>query len=64
MGQMLTYHEQISLTYLLSKTHKDGKSKARFLRKFGFDETDVSLLAYNLIEIAQHEEVAEIISNA
>jgi len=28
--------------YLLSETHAVGKSKARFFRGFGFDETNVT----------------------
>lgn len=30
--------------YLLSETHAVGKSKARFFRSLGFDETNVSEL--------------------
>jgi hypothetical protein len=50
--------------YLLSETHKDGKSKAKFLRRLGFNETNVELLERNLIDIAQFEEVKEVVSSA
>ncbi len=49
--------------YLLSETHAIGKSKAKFLRAFGFDETNVNVLAQALIAIAQSEEVKEVISS-
>jgi hypothetical protein len=46
--------------YLLSETHIIGKSKARFFRSFGFDETNVNQFEQGLIHIAQTELVAEI----
>jgi hypothetical protein len=49
--------------YLLSETHKDGKSKAKLLRRLGFNEENVELLERNLLNIAQSEEVSEVISS-
>jgi hypothetical protein len=45
--------------YLLSETHNVGKSKARFFRSFGFDETTVNQFEQGLIRIAQTESIAE-----
>lgn len=45
--------------YLLSETHPIGRSKARFLRAAGFDETNVEMLAQGLMAIAHSEEVEE-----
>ncbi len=45
---------------MLSETHIVGKSKARYFRSFGFDETNVSQFEQELIHIAQTELVAEI----
>jgi hypothetical protein len=50
--------------YLLSETHAIGKSKAKFLRNFGFNETNVNLLEQSLIAIARFKEVKEAISSA
>ena len=47
------------LNYLLSETHPIGKSKARYLRSIGFNETNVNLLKERLITIAQSENVKE-----
>ena len=47
--------------YLLSETHAVGKSKAKFFRAFGFDETNVALLEQGLLSIAQTETVAEVV---
>ena len=47
------------LNYLLSETHPVGKSKARYLRSMGFNETNVNLLKERLITIAQSENVKE-----
>lgn len=46
--------------YLLSETHSVGKAKAKFLRGFGFDESNLELLELGLIHIAQGNEVANI----
>lgn len=47
------------IEYLLSETHPVGKSKARFFRDIGFDETKASLLERSLTAIAQQENVRE-----
>ncbi len=56
-------HAYVSISkitdYLLSETHAVGKSKAKFFRSFGFDETNVSQFEQGLIHIAQTESVAE-----
>jgi len=58
------FHAYVSISkitdYLLSETHIVGRSKARFFRSFGFDETNVSQFEQGLIHIAQIELVAEI----
>ncbi|MEZ4594297.1 MAG: hypothetical protein R3D55_24615 [Chloroflexota bacterium] len=43
--------------YLLSASHSVGRSKAKFFRRFGFDEDSASLLEEGLVSIAQTEEV-------
>lgn len=45
--------------YLLSETHAVGKSKAKFFRSFGFDETNIVQFGQGLIKIAQIEAVTE-----
>lgn len=45
--------------YLLSETHSVGKSKAKFLRSVGFNESNVDVLEQCLILIAQSNEVVE-----
>lgn len=58
------FHAYVSISkitdYLLSETHIVGKSKARFFRSFGFDETNVNQFEQGLIHIAQTESVVEI----
>jgi hypothetical protein len=46
--------------YLLSEKHAVGKSKAKFFRRFGFDETNVGQLERALLTIARQERVIEI----
>jgi hypothetical protein len=46
--------------YLLSETHAVGKSKARFFRGFGFDETNVTQLEQALLTIARRENVRDV----
>jgi len=48
------------MDYLLSETHAVGKSKAKFFRSFGFDETNVIQFGQGLIKIAQTKEVTDI----
>lgn len=45
--------------YLLSETHPIGRSKAKFFRGIGFDESNVAILEQGLIEIAKIEEIVE-----
>lgn len=45
--------------YLLSETHAVGKSKAKFFRSFGFDETNLEQFEQNLIDIAKTQVVTE-----
>ena len=39
--------------YLLSENHLVGKSKARFFRSFGFDETNIVEFERGLIQVAR-----------
>lgn len=50
--------------YLLSEKHAVGKSKAKLLRSFGFNEDKVNLLKEGLIAIAQNEKIKEEIPSA
>ena len=45
--------------YLLSEYHIVGKSKAKLLRSFGFNETNINQLESALIHIAQNNIVNE-----
>lgn len=45
--------------YILSETHPIGSAKARFFRKLGFNETNVSKLENALLRIARDNEVNE-----
>jgi len=47
--------------YLLSNTHEVGKFKAKFFRKLGFSSMDITSLEQALLQIANFEEVKEII---
>lgn len=49
--------------YLLSETHVVGRSKAKFLHMFGFDESNLDLLEQGLITIAQTQEVKEVFTS-
>ena len=46
--------------YLLSETHVVGKSKAKFFRSFGFDESNIRQFEQGLAHIAKTESVTEI----
>ena len=46
--------------YLLSLTHRRGKSKAKFFRGIGFNETNVNELKKALLKIAKLNEVNSI----
>ena len=45
--------------YLLSETHPIGRSKGKFFRGIGFDESNVEILEQGLIAIAKSEEIVE-----
>lgn len=49
--------------YLLSEIHSIGKSKAKFLRSAGFNETNIHLLKQGLINIAHSQDIKETISS-
>ena len=48
--------------YLLSETHEVGRSKAKLLRAFGFNQENVAMLEQELLRIAQTQEVQETIA--
>jgi hypothetical protein len=48
--------------YLLSTSHSVGRSKAKFFRRFGFDDSSAGSLEEGLLSIAQTEEVLSVIS--
>lgn len=48
------------LGYLLSETHPVGRSKAKFFRKLGFDETNVDKLERSLLSIAHTNDIENI----
>ncbi|MCB2262674.1 MAG: hypothetical protein LGR52_07015 [Candidatus Thiosymbion ectosymbiont of Robbea hypermnestra] len=50
--------------YLLSETHMVGRTKAKFFRMFGFDETNVDILEHGLIEIARARDVKDELSSS
>src|SRR5262245_34894911 len=43
--------------YLLSETHAVGKSKAKYFRSYGFNDSNASDLAEGLLAIAQSAQV-------
>jgi hypothetical protein len=49
---------------LLSETHAVGRAKAKFLRLFGFDESNISLLEQGLLAIVKTQEVASVTSSS
>ncbi len=49
--------------YLLSQTHPIGRSKARFFRGIGFDESNIAILEQGLIAIAKAGKVLETVSS-
>ncbi len=52
------------MSYLLSETHAIGKSKARFFRALGFDETNVTQLEEGLLAIARTGKVEDVINSS
>ena len=49
------------LDYLLSETHPVGKSKAKYFRSLGFNETNIGSLKQGLLDISASEEVQEVV---
>ena len=49
--------------YLLSETHKDGKAKAKFFRKLGFSETNLTVFKNTLLDLARNQPVDEVVSS-
>ncbi len=49
-------------TYLLSETHAIGKSKAKFFRALGFNETNVRLLEQEFLQIAVTADIIDTVS--
>jgi len=49
--------------YLLSETHVVGRTKAKFLRGFGFDDKNIDFLEQALLSIAQNQEIDEVVSS-
>lgn len=50
--------------YLVSQSHPIGRSKARFFRGVGFDESNIAILQQALIGIARAEEIVEIVASS
>ena len=48
------------IKYLLSLTNPDGKVKAEFFRKSGFNENNISLFRQSLLEVANNNEVKKV----
>src|SRR3989344_2251497 len=48
------------IDYLLSLTHADGKSKAKFFRGIGFNETNIEHFENALLKIGKSYEVVKI----
>ena len=46
--------------YLLSDLHPVGRAKALFLKNLGYDDTDVDILARDLLAIAQEEDISAV----
>ena len=49
--------------YLLSETHAVGRSKAKFFRGLGFNETNVAVLEQGLLSLAQMETIVEVVES-
>lgn len=48
------------IDYILSETHTGGKSKAKFFRAVGFNETNIPLLENSLRKIAIKDEIKNV----
>ncbi len=51
------------IDYVLSETHTTGKFKAKFFRRFGFNETNVHLLEKALLKLAKSQKVESVLSS-
>jgi len=49
--------------YLLSETHAVGKFKAKFFRRLGFNETNTSLLQKEILDLAQTQDVKDVVTS-
>lgn len=49
--------------YLLSETHPIGRSKAKFFRGVGFDESSIDVLVQGFLAIAKTEDVTQILAS-
>jgi hypothetical protein len=49
--------------YLISETHPIGRSKGRFFRSIGFDESRLAVLKHGLIAIARTEDIVEAVAS-
>ncbi|HPG41254.1 MAG TPA: hypothetical protein PLP19_19020 [bacterium] len=49
------------IDYLLSENHAVGRSKATFFRNIGFDELNHLLLKKAIYDIAQKEEIKQVV---
>ena len=49
------------VSYLLSEAHPVGKSKAKFFRSLGFDESNTELLIHGLLNIARFHDLTKIL---
>ncbi len=47
--------------YLLSETHKDGRSKAKLLTRIGYSRDNLEVLEHDLLMIAQSYAIKEVI---
>jgi len=52
------------IDYLLSETHVTGKTKSKFFRLFGFDESNSDMLEQGLLAIAKTQDVVEVNTSA
>lgn len=58
-GQNAIIDESKISNYLLNESHKVGWSKAKYLRKAGFNESNIDLLKNNLLHLACYGEIVE-----
>ena len=58
-GKNATIPKEKLTDYLLSETHPVGSAKARFFRKLGFNESNVSRLEKSLLKITKTNDIKE-----